>query len=283
VASNPATSPIKRRTDDPVDVARPKHKPRTRRPRPPEHPNHERWLVSYADFITLLFAVFAMMYALSVVDAKKFAAMAQSLKAAFNETSPSDLRAGGSLLPNEKNNPPSADKLGLGGIVELGDVRTQLQSRLKDAIAANQVDMTMDHRGLVISIREAGSFATSRAELSSTAQDILAKIGLSLAKVGNSVRIEGHTDEVPIHTDRFASNWELSTARATTVVRFMLERAGLKPQRLSAAGYAEYMPRVSGTSESARARNRRVDLIVLSAPTRAAEEPAAPKGQPPAP
>ena len=277
------SSRFKRRDDETVEAPRPKPKPRSRRPRPAEHPNHERWLVSYADFITLLFAVFAMMYALSIVDAKKFAALAQSMRAAFNETSPSDPRAAGSLLPNEKNNPPAARKLGAGDVADLGDVRAQLQQQLAKAIDANQVDMEMDHRGLVISIREAGSFATSRAELSATAQDILSKIGLSLAKVGNSVRIEGHTDDVPIHSGRFESNWELSTTRATTVVRFMLEHAGLQPQRLSAAGYAEFMPRVLGTSDSARAQNRRVDLIVLSAPTKAAEEPVAPANRPPTP
>lgn len=239
--------------------------------------------MSYADFITLLFAVFAMMYALSVVDAKKFAALAQSLRSAFNETTPADLHAVGTVLINDRNNPPSAKKPGAGGLVDLAEVRAQLQQRLAKAIGANQVDMEMDHRGLVISIREAGSFATSRAELSATAHDILAEIGLALANVGNSVRIEGHTDDVPIHSDRFASNWELSTARATTVVRFMLERAGLQPKRLSAAGYAEYMPRVPGVSDAARARNRRVDLIVLSPPTQAAEEPVAMTSRPPTP
>ena len=133
------SSRFKRRDDETVEAPRPKPKPRSRRPRPVEHPNHERWLVSYADFITLLFAVFAMMYALSIVDAKKFAALAQSLKAAFNETSPSDARAAGSLLPNEKNNPPAARKLGVGDVADLGDVRAQLQQQLAKAIDANQV------------------------------------------------------------------------------------------------------------------------------------------------
>jgi chemotaxis protein MotB len=160
-------------------------------------------------------------------------------------------------------------------------VRAQLQQQLAKAIDAKQVEVEMEQRGLVISIREAGSFATSRSELSATAQDILAKVGLAVASVGNSVRIEGHTDDVPIHTDRYESNWELSTSRATTVVRFMLERAILPPQRLSAAGYAEYMPREPGTSDAARSRNRRVDIIVLSAPTQAAEEPIAASNRPP--
>jgi len=273
-------SNTRRRHETPVEV--PKPKPRPRRPRTPEYPNHERWLVSYADFITLMFAVFAMMYSLSVVDAKKFKTAAESLRAAFNGAPPADLRTAGTVAFNDKSNPPTAAQPGAGGLVDLKAVRAQLQDRLAKAIGANQVEMTMDHRGLVISIREAGSFPTSQAELSPIAQGILAEIGLALANVGNSVRIEGHTDDVPIHTDRFASNWELSTTRATTVVRFMIERANIPPKRLSAAGYAEFMPRVPAGSEAARARNRRVDLIVLSPPTQAAEEPVAPAPRPPA-
>lgn len=254
---------------------------RPRRPRPAEHANHERWLVSYADFITLLFAVFAMMYALSVVDAKKFAALAQSLRSAFNQSSPAGPGAASSGPVNEKPIPQPAQKPGAEGEADLSKVRAQLQQQLATAIDANQVEIEMDHRGLVISIREAGSFATSRAELSPVAQNILAKIGLALAKVANKVRIEGHTDVVPIHTDRYASNWELSTARATTVIQFMVERAILDPQRLSAAGYAQYMPRDAGPSDLARSRNRRVDLVVLSVPTQAAEEPVASTNQQP--
>jgi chemotaxis protein MotB len=260
-----------------VDVAPQKEsKPRARerRARKEEHVNHERWMVSYADFVTLLFAVFATMYALSVVDAQKFNAMAASLKEAFRDgrvVLPGD---GGTIViaevPGsgaEKTTTPGAEEVGL------GEVRSQLQTRLAPALDANLVSLEEDPRGLVISIREAGSFPVGTAELSEAARLILGEIGLALAKVGNHVRIEGHTDDIPIHTERFASNWELSTTRATTVVRYLLDTANMPPRRLSAAGYAEYFPRVANTSPDARSRNRRVDIIVMSPQVRATEEP----------
>jgi len=271
----------RRRYDDDTPEAPAPPKPRAVRRPVADHPNHERWLVSYADFITLLFAVFTMMYALSALDAKKFASMAESMQRAFSGQPAAAPLAAGTLAINDMKNPPvAADKVA-GGLVSLRQVRAQLEQTLSKAIGANQVSLEMDHRGLVISIREAGSFAVSSADLSGNAQAILDEIGRALVAIANSVRVEGHTDAVPIHTERFASNWELSTARATVVVRFLIERAGIQPQRFSAAGYAEFMPRIAGSSPDARARNRRVDLIVLSPPTQAAEEPVAAVKSPP--
>jgi len=275
---------------------------RVRRSRPAPPQNHERWLVSYADFITLLFAVFTTMYALSALDAQKFATMAVSLQRAFNGgpvtagkvvglsavSSPQPAAPPAEAVPPAATPaavpapPPAAARAeppaparseSATPQAELENVRTRLRQGLAGAIAAGQVSLEMDHRGLVISIREAASFAVSRAELSAAAQAILREIGQSLVPIDNRVRIEGHTDDRPIHTDRFTSNWELSTARATTVVRFMIEQAGVPPARLSAAGYAEFVPRAAGTSPDARARNRRIDVVVLSQPIRAAEEP----------
>jgi chemotaxis protein MotB len=131
----------------------------------------------------------------------------------------------------------------------------------------------MDQRGLVISVREAGSFSIGSAELVPEAQDLFRQISLNLVDISNHVRVEGHTDDVPIHTPRFASNWELSTARATNVVAFFTEEAGLAPGRLSAAGYAEFHPRVPNDSPDHRAENRRVDIIVLNPQTLSREEP----------
>jgi chemotaxis protein MotB len=260
-----------------VDVPPPKKdKPRskTQRQKPAEHSNAERWMVSYADFVTLLFAVFATMYALSVVDAQKFSAMAASLQEAFRDGRAVLPGAGGTIviaeLPGagaEKNPAEGPAEVGL------GEVRSQLQVRLAPALDASIVTIEEDPRGLVISIREAGSFGVGAADLSEAARLILGEIGLALSKVGNHVRIEGHTDNVPIHTERFASNWELSTARATTVVRYLLDSANLPPRRLSAAGYAEYYPRVANASADARSRNRRVDIVVMSPQVRASEEP----------
>lgn len=268
--------PSRSRWDVEVVTREPAPRPRPRRAPPVHTLNHDRWLVSYADFITLLFAVFATMYALSVVDAKKFSQMAQSLRQAFKTAQPASAVARSQPLiratpaPTLGTAPVPADP------GSLSEVRVQLQQRLAGAILANQVAIEMDPRGLLISIREAGAFAASRADLSDTAQSILAEVGDALATIANHVRVEGHTDDVPIHTDRFASNWELSTTRATTVVRFFVDWAGVRPERMSAAGYAEYFPRAPNTSEPNRARNRRVDIVILSLATQASEEPAAP-------
>jgi chemotaxis protein MotB len=135
------------------------------------------------------------------------------------------------------------------------------------------VDLELDPRGLVVSMREAGTFSTGRADLSADAQAVLAELARALAEVGNSVRVEGHTDDVPIHNERFASNWELSTARATGVVAYLLQQ-GVPPDRLSAAGYGEFHPREQNDSDANRARNRRVDVVVLNPVTQAREEPA---------
>ena len=133
----------------------------------------------------------------------------------------------------------------------------------------------MDQRGLVVSVREAASFPVGRAELDPEAQHLFREIALDLVAIPNHVRVEGHTDDVPIHTARYASNWELSTARATNVVAFFTESVGITPDRLSAAGYAEFHPRVPNDSAEHRAENRRVDIVILNPQTLNREEPVA--------
>jgi len=238
--------------------------------------SHERWLVSYADFITLLFAFFTTLYAISTVDARKLTAVVDSVQSAFATAGPAarDARRGHTAggvparleLPVQPPGDTGRDA------VELREVKAALDIRLEREIAAGDVQLEMDPRGLVISIREAGSFPTGSADLSAAAQVGLRQIAETLSEVGNAVRVEGHTDNVPIHTDRYRSNWELSTARATTVVAFFVN-AGLPPTRFSAAGYGEFHPRVANDTPDLRALNRRVDVVVLNPVTTAREEP----------
>jgi chemotaxis protein MotB len=131
---------------------------------------------------------------------------------------------------------------------------------------------------VILSIPEAGLFALGSDEMSAAAQDLMARVASTVAQVKNPIRVEGHTDDLPIHTDRFRSNWDLSTSRATRVVALLLERGGIAPNRLSAAGYAEFHPRVDNRSAEDRSRNRRVDLVILNDATFLAEEPSAPRG-----
>jgi chemotaxis protein MotB len=241
--------------------------------RPVEDPvNHERWLVSYADFITLLFAFFTMMYAMSTLDSSKMRTAATSVQSAFE---PAARTRGDGQVASASS----------GGVIDTGiaELQRQVQRRLAGQLASRQIDVGLDGRGLVISIMESGSFAVGSADLSPSSQALLVEVGSVLSGVDNPVRVEGHTDDVPIHSARFASNWDLSTARATRVIAFLLEHSSIEPGRLSAAGYAEQHPRAPNHSDSARALNRRVDLVVLNQRTGTAEEPAPPGGCRPSP
>ncbi len=259
-------------------------KPVKRRRRRAAGPSHERWLVSYADFITLLFAFFTTMYAISTVDARKLGAVVDSMQSAFaNGDVPTPTRRGGGpggggpeLAPGPETVVPAKPmvvKPALPAVV-LADMQALLAEQLSSQIRDGTVEVLRDPRGLVVSLREAGAFATGSADLSLTAQAVLVSLGRALTEVGNGVRVEGHTDDVPIHTDQYRSNWELSTARATNVVSFLLA-VGVEAPRLSAAGYAEFHPRADNDSELNRARNRRVDVVVLNAQAQR-EEPSRP-------
>jgi chemotaxis protein MotB len=223
-------------------------------------------MVSYADFITLLFALFATLYALSTVDAMKLSSLVNSMKHAFDPQAIGADANGRGILSGGQ--PPNlAVGSGPGGQAGLAALQNLIERQLGPELAEKRIDMERDPRGLVISVREAGSFQVGSADLSPAAQLLLAHLGSILVGIDNHVLVEGHTDDVPIHTARFASNWELSTTRATNVIAFLVEHARLSPSHVSAAGYAEYHPRVPNSSDANRARNRRVDLVILNPET----------------
>lgn len=241
-----------------------------RRYRASEPPNHERWLISYADFITLLFAFFVTLYSISTVDQKKLEKAVEAFQGAF-APAPDQPRLPVPGIPGRIDSYGASYLAGRGG---LADVRARLQERL-DSLGEARVELTIDHRGLVISVREAASFDVGSAELDDHARRLFQEIGATLVALPNAVRVEGHTDDVPIHTSRFRSNWELSTARATRVVAYFVHDVGISPDRLSAAGYAEHHPLGPNDAAAGRARNRRVDVVVLNPETREREEPGA--------
>jgi chemotaxis protein MotB len=226
------------------------------------HSSHERWLVSYADFITLLFAFFTTMYAISTVDAQKMSKMVTSMQTAFASS-------GRPFVENPE--PAATDDVYTGGVLSEG-LEEHLADVLRAELGGELVDVTTDRRGVVVSIREAGSFPTGSADLSSVARVVLERVASTMATARHAIRVEGHTDDVPIRSGRFSSNWELSTARATAVVDFLIQ-SGLSPDRLSAAGYGEYRAREPNDSDSNRARNRRVDIVILNDETVRTEEP----------
>jgi chemotaxis protein MotB len=245
----------------------------------------DRWILSYADFITLMFAFFTTLYAASNVDAAHWSTVASGLSQALNRTPPpasateTPSMSGHGVLPGGRgllDNGGLACRAGLQACPGNPEqVQRELERELGDVLKTNDLRLTSDHRGLVLSIPEAGAFPIGSSDISSAANNLIGRIANALQRLPNAVRIEGHTDGTPIHTARFASNWELSTARATSVVEFLVERGGIAPARLSAAGYAEFHPVADNQDAATRFRNRRVDIIILNNATQAAEEPAA--------
>jgi chemotaxis protein MotB len=223
--------------------------------------------VSYADFMTLLFAFFATMYAISSVDAKKLSTVSHALQVAFDDSA-----RGRSLASGEGLMPERGTRL-VEGVESGQDMRTTVTRELSLELASHRLDARIDRRGLVLSIPEAGLFAVGSDELAEAARPLIERVAATLALVPNPIRVEGHTDDLPIHTLRFRSNWDLSTARATSVIEFLIGRGGIAPERLSAAGYAEFRPRIANDAPDGRRKNRRVDLVILNAATRLAEEP----------
>lgn len=215
--------------------------------------SRDRWLISYADFMTLLCAFFTALYA-------------SSLAGATSTEAPAPVAA---PAPAVEATPPPAPEPS-----PAARLRAQLEADLAPELEAGYLQLVDDPRGLVIEIPEAGAFEVGQAALVPDAARMLARIAAVVAALPNAVRVEGHTDDRPIRTARFASNWDLSTARATRVVEYFITTGGIAPSRLSAAGYAEHHPRDQNTTPAGRARNRRVDVVLLNDETTRAEEPA---------
>jgi chemotaxis protein MotB len=256
-----------------------------RRKRPAAHTNHERWLVSYADFITLLFAFFVVLYASSQVDKRKVGKLAMAIQVAFQEMGVFDSSA--TKVPVDLENPMPFDTvqivdsaqhnaaLGqiaahagstLGSGVENGDLANlqhELESTLAKEISAQEISMRREPDGLVISLREVGFFESGSGAMKRESQPAFDRIAELLRKRNCRLRIEGHTDNIPIHTAQFSSNWELSTARATEIIRLLIVRNGFDPRGLAAAGFGEYHPLVSNNTLEGRSTNRRVDIVIL--------------------
>jgi chemotaxis protein MotB len=243
-------------------------------------------MVSYADFITLLFAFFVVLYASSQVDKRRVGRLALAIQVAFQELGVFDTSnthiplSDTEAIPFSKvqavENVERTSELDrvvepMKGILApaatpapLKDIQAEIEKALAPEIKRHVVDVKPKKEGLVVSLREMGFYESGSATISPSsmaAVDRLAKVIISRTE---NLRIEGHTDNVPIHNARFASNWELSTARATELVRLFLVRYHVEPNRLSAAGFAEYHPVDDNSTPDGRARNRRVDIVILN-------------------
>jgi chemotaxis protein MotB len=236
--------------------------------------SHERWLVSYADFITLLFAFFVVLYASSKADQKKQQQVSQAIDSAFHALGifpdaarRPDLKNVSAISKDEALTPMNIvmgeDVLAPVQVKEdLERVQKQMQQLLSSQIAQHTVSIQMGKDGLVISLREAGFFSSGSATPHAGTQPILHEIAGALGRTPYDLRVEGHTDNVPIHNGEFDSNWELSAARATHIARIFLATKTIPPERMSASGYAEFHPVAPNDTAAGRAENRRVDLVV---------------------
>jgi chemotaxis protein MotB len=230
--------------------------------------NQERWLVSYADFITLLFAFFVVLYAFSKADQKKQSEMAAAVNTALQSLS---VLPGAAHTASRTTQAPEAMNAFLNVEVlspakardDLEQMRHQLIQTLSKEISQQSISVEMTREGLVISLREAGFFNSGSATPRPESLPILGQIADKLNRSPYEMRVEGHTDNVPIHTAEFDTNWELSSSRATHIARIFLELKAIPPERLSAAGFAEFHPVASNSTPEGRAKNRRVDLVIL--------------------
>lgn len=239
----------------------------------PEHVNHERWLVSYADFITLLFAFFVVLFASSQSDKKKQIELSEAMQSAFTPLGTFDAHSKTPPLTHVNaatvsNATPAAlaPPLPTTSTETLEETKARLTKLIAKEVAAGHIPpdgmtMRITTDGLVISLHEAGFFPSGSAEVRAASIPMITILAKTLPP--GSLRVEGHTDNVPIHTVQFASNWELSTARSIAIARLLLEHGPINPANLSAAGYAEFHPVASNASEDGRAQNRRVDIILL--------------------
>ena len=246
-----------------------------RRERRRSHVSHERWLVSYADFITLLFAFFVVLYASSKADQKKQQQVSQAINSAFKalglfphaSRKPVDLKNVSAISRDQAVSPMNIvmgeDVLAPVAVKEdLQRIQKELEKMLSNQIAEHTVSIQMGKDGLVISLREAGFFSSGSAIPHTDSLPVLRQIVSQLGHTAYNLRVEGHTDNIPIHTEEFPSNWELSTSRATHIARIFLASGEIPPERLSAAGFAEFHPVASNDTAEGRSENRRVDLIV---------------------
>lgn len=227
------------------------------------HPNHERWVISYADFMTLLLAFFIVMFATANADKAKAKLFSEAVKEAFSQGSDSALQAAAKAAVLNNNQKYDASAF-VAALAELHTYQSLLKQSLKNEIQRGEVDVHMEKRGLIISFRQAALFDSGQAIVKPSGLPTMSKVAVVISKLPNQIRLEGHTDNIPIHNDLFKNNWELSSARSIAILNLLAEKFNLPTNRLSVSGYADVAPVATNATEDGRSRNRRVDLVVLS-------------------
>lgn len=259
---------------------------RRRSRRAAEPQNHDRWLVSYSDFITVLFSFFVVLFACSYRDNQAIKKLSQAIHVGFQELGAfsggqstygvayNEMTVKGSVGPVPVAPPsfgadPTAQKKRQDNQseatgVDIAELQKQLEASIGQEIRNHEVIMRVTPEGFVISLKDLGFFNSGEAVLLPGAANKIERIAKVLSQHGLELRVEGHSDDQPIHTDEFRSNWELSTARAMTVLMLLINDCGIEPRRVSVAGYGQYRPIADNTTPDGRQMNRRVDLVVVA-------------------
>lgn len=249
----------------------------------PEHVNLERWLVSYADFITLLFAFFVVMYAISQADMSKLKKVSASMKAAFASAGPSGMldlsgnSGGTTLMPFDEMEPPGGRAINLpaGKTNTASDPDPQLQEMkdlLEESVSlefgvsdiSEKMHMQFDSRGLIVRLAAKDFFASGEIDIKPDLRPLMDRIGRIVTRANRMIRLEGHADTEESKKSPFPSSWELSAARAAWLAKYFIQRFDVNPAHLAVAGYGHFRPISEGKDEWSRAKNRRIEIIILN-------------------
>lgn len=230
--------------------------------------NSERWLLTYSDLITLLMIFFVIMYSMSNVDSQKYDSLATSLN---NSLSPSfsivnggSTNSIGSITPVTNGNSDILSNSSSQSLSPTQEIEQELKNYLESHDLTSQVTLHIEPQGLILSLNENIFFESGKAEIQPRYKKNLLEISAILSTFNNNVSIEGHTDNIPIHNNQFRSNWELAAIRATNVVHLLIDEEHMNPSKLSATSYGEHHPIASNDTDEGRAKNRRIDIVLLS-------------------
>lgn len=235
-----------------------------------EHENSERWLLSYADFMTLLMIFFVVMYSMSNVDSEKYKNVTAGLNAIMGGgTSFSIMENDGggvSIVPGDGEG-KATDAESMTEEQKLEEVKSNVDQYLEDSTLSDSVETSIEERGLVLSFKDALLFESGKVVLKPEQTEKLTEIGriLNQSLISESyIRVEGHTDNVPIENNIYKSNWDLSVIRASNVAQLLIDQSEIAPERVSVVGYGEYRPKGDNSTEEGKIANRRVDVIIMN-------------------
>lgn len=232
-----------------------------RKKKPKEEVNTEAWLATYSDTITLLLTFFILLYSIATVDAEKLEGISSALQ---GQLTGQGVMGGGTTDKSGDKEQPIIDEIAKEEIEKKEEFKEKVKAAIEESKLGDSLKIREDKRGIVLEMNENILFDLGSGELKSSSIPVLNDLAAILPGLSNNITIEGHTDNIPIKSSKYGSNWELSTQRAVSVVRFFVEQKGMNPAQFSASGYGEYKPLVDNTTPENRAKNRRVDIVITT-------------------